>query len=281
MLVGCSNGDVFITYDGLSTAPIPRWIRVDNWTTIGGVDLGLPDAPINSIAFSPADVNTAYIAFAGSKQGRKLWKTTNGGTFWDELSSCPLSEIWSVSVNPLDAQKIYAFGPGGTMMSSDGGQQWTSEVTAAPMTVPILAGAKLSAVSVAPDQPDVIWVGATNGDVFFTTDATSNQTWYQASRYMPSRAVTHLALDTSRVPVSAVATFDGMGPDGIWLTENNGVSWAIVQNEALPRRPTVPGVYAFYGVSINPIDSSVLYVGGTYGVGFTTNGGVSWSWIGS
>jgi hypothetical protein len=34
------------------------------------------------------------------------------------------------------------------------------------MNVPLAAGAKRSTVSVALDKPDVIGVGATNGDVF-------------------------------------------------------------------------------------------------------------------
>ncbi|HEY5955534.1 MAG TPA: hypothetical protein VIV60_03230, partial [Polyangiaceae bacterium] len=175
-------------------------------------------------------------------------------------------------------QKVYIFGPGGARMSPDAGATWTSDVMAAPLNVPIAAGEKLSTVSVASNQPDVIWVGATNGDVFFTEDATSNQIWYKASSYMPTRAVTHLALDTSRTPVGVYATFDGMGPDSLWVTFNNGVIWT-VQNDALPIRTTVPHVYAYYGVSINPIDSSLLYIGGTYGFGYSTDGGSLWTWI--
>jgi hypothetical protein len=279
MLVGCSNGDVFTTFDGLAMNPNPHWIRVDDWTTIGGSEMGLPNAPVNAIAYSPSDVNTAYIAFAGSKQGKKLWKTTTGGNFWEEITSCPLSEIWSVSVNPLDARTVYLFGPGGAFMSSDSGNTWTSDVTTGPMNVPLALGAKLSTVSVAPGKADVIWVGATNGDVFFTNDATSNKKWYLASRYMPARAVTHLGLDTSRTPVVVYASFDGMGPDGLWATANNGVTWSIPQNDNLPVRTTVPGVYSFYGVSVNPINGSVLYIAGTYGFGYSTSGGVSWTWI--
>lgn len=278
MLVGCSNGDVYLTFDGLSMDPNPHWIRVDNWTTIGGAEMGMPGLPVNAIAYSPADVNTAYIAFAGSKQGKKLWKTTTNGSYWSEITSSPLAEIWAISVNPLDPQRVYIFGPGGAYMSPDAGDTWTDDVTTAPMNVPIAAGANLSTVSVAPNQPDVIWVGATNGDVFFTNDATTNQTWYQATKHMPTRAVTHLALDTSRTPIRVYATFDGMGPDSLWVTSNHGIVWAVLQNEGLPAGPTVPGIYAFYGVSINPIDSSVLYVGGTYGAGFSTSAGTTWTW---
>jgi len=271
VFVGCSNGDVYVAFNARSARP--NWIRRD--TTDGD---RLPDIAVNAIACSPTDVNTAYVAFAGSKQGRKLWKTYTSGTYWLELPSVPLSEIWSLSVNPLDPLKVYAFGPGGPTMSTDGGSTWTEDVNPAPMTVPIAEGAKLSTVSVAVDNPDVIWVGATNGDIFYTNDATSGQTWVKATRDMVTRAVTHLALDITRYPVGVFATFDGMY-DGLWVTSNNGFGWSPWQQPALPTTPVpLPGVYAFYGVSINPVDNNVLYINGTYGAGYSTTMGNSWSW---
>ena len=276
VFVGCSNGDVYRTSNALSANP--SWVKVDTWYIPGGI-LFLPDQFVNSIAYSPSDLNTVYVAFAGSKQGRKLWKTVSGGTEWVELSSVPLDEIWSLSVNPQDPLKLYVFGPGGPFMSADAGTTWTPDVIPDPLTVPIAAGAKLTTVSVAPGNPDVIWVGASNGDVFFTDDATSNQTWYLATHNMPARAVTHLALDVTRDPVGVYATFDGMYDDSLWVTANNGFGWALWQNAALPTSPVpVSGVYAFYGVSINPSNSTVLYIDGTYGAGLSTTGGTSWSW---
>jgi hypothetical protein len=41
-----------------------------------------------------------------------LWKTSTRGASWVELSSVPLAEIWSVSVNPLGTLEVYVAGPG-------------------------------------------------------------------------------------------------------------------------------------------------------------------------
>jgi hypothetical protein len=272
MFAGCSNGDLFVTFNALSTNP--TWLKRDA-SDVGG----MPDLPVNAIAYSPTEIHTAYVAFAGSKQGHKLWKTITSGVYWVELTSAPLDEIWSLSVNPLDPVKIYAFGPGGAAMSKDAGSSWTPDVTPDPMTVPLAQGSKLSTVSVAPGKRDVIWAGATNGDVFFTKDATTAQSWTKATHDMPTRAVTHLALDTSRTPVGVFATFDGMFNDGIWVTSNDGYGWTPWQNPALPTTNVpLPGIYAFYGISINPVNSSVLYINGTYGAGMSDNAGTSWSW---
>jgi hypothetical protein len=277
MFVGCSNGDVYVTSNGLFTQPRPTWRKVDS--------LNQPDLQVNAIAYSPTDVNTAYIAFAGSTQGHKLWKTTNQGADWFEITTLPvteLTEVWSISVNPLDAQKVYIFGPGGAFMSPNGGDTWTSDVTALPLNAPIAAGAKLSAVSVAPGKPDVIWVGATNGDIYFTLDATATQKWFTYTWAEPMPAVTHLTMDNSRAPgpVQVFATFDGCASNSIWVTSNNAFGWGSLGNHGLWTTATsMPGVCSFYGISVNPIDPDVLYINGTYGVGFSTSLGNGWTSI--
>jgi hypothetical protein len=276
LFVGCSNGDIFLTFNGQSAKP--SWLKVDSWTNSGGT-YDMPGLPVNAIAYSPADIKTAYVSFAGSKQGHKLWKTGTGGANWIELANVPLAEIWSISVNPLDPLKVYIMGPGGVFMSPDAGNTWTSNVTAAPLTVPVANGAKLSTVTVATGNRDLVWAGATNGDIFYTTNATSGQTWVKATHGMPERAVTHLALNTSHSPAWVYATFDGMYNDSLWITSNNGFGWANLHTANLPTTPVaLPGIYALYGVSVNPAVANVVYVDGTYGAAASTNSGSTWSW---
>ena len=280
VLVGCSNGDLYLTFNGLTNNP--SWLKVDTWSNSAG-SFGLPDSPINAIAYNPKDTKTAYVAVAGSKQGHKLWKTGTGGANWVELSSVPLAEIWSISVNPADALKVYVAGPGGVAMSADAGTTWTTNVTAAPLTVPIAAGSKLSTVTAVNNDPNSIWVGATNGDIFYTTNATaSNPTWNKATHGMPERMVLHVtvrpATDGYYAP-TVYATFDGMFTDSLWVNSNFGFGWALLHNPNLPTTPMpLPGIYGLYNLSVNPIDNSVLYIDGTYGAGVSTSGGTSWYW---
>jgi hypothetical protein len=274
VLVGCSNGDVFSSFDGSVVSP--SWLKLDSWNTAAG-PMSLPDLAVNALAYSPADTKTAYAAFAGSKQGRKLWKTSTGGASWVELASVPLAEIWSVSVNPLDSLKVYVAGPGGVFMSPDAGLTWTSNVTAAPLTVPLASGAKLSTVGGAPQSSSSIWVGATNGDIFRTEDG--GQTWQLATHGMPTRTVLRVTVDGGQAPPRVFATFDGLASDSVWITTNNGFGWANLHTAPLPTSSMpLPGIYGLYGVSPSPVDPAVVYIAGTYGAGVSTSGGATWSW---
>jgi hypothetical protein len=273
-LVGCSNGDVFLSFDATVAAPV--WQKVDSWATSAGV-MSLPDLPVNAIAYSPSDSKTAYVAFAGSKQGHKLWKTSSGGASWVELASVPLAEIWSVSVHPRDALTVYAAGPGGVVMSTDAGMTWTSNAAPGTLNVPLATGSKLSTVSVAPQNSNIVWVGATNGDIFRSENA--GQTWVQASHGMPARTVLHVTVDASQAVPRVYATYDGLYNDSVWITTNNGFGWANLHTPPLPTSVMpLPGVYALYNVSTNPADSSVVYIDGTYGAGVSTSSGAVWSW---
>jgi hypothetical protein len=63
-LVGCSNGDLFLSFD--ANVVSPNWLKVDTWNTSVGT-MSLPDLPVNAIAYSPSDTQSAYVAFAGSR----------------------------------------------------------------------------------------------------------------------------------------------------------------------------------------------------------------------
>jgi len=70
VFAGCSNGDVYLSFNGLSTSP--GWLKVDTWTTSAGA-FGLPDAAINAIAHSPKDIKTAYLALSKPEDSRGVW----------------------------------------------------------------------------------------------------------------------------------------------------------------------------------------------------------------
>jgi hypothetical protein len=278
-LVGCNNGDLYLSTNGRSTSA--NWLKVDSGKTPGGTSFDLPGLAVNSIAYSPVDIKTAYVSFAGTQQGHKLWKTVTGGATWVELTN-PIGEVWSISVNPRAPQTVYVMGPAGVSMSTDGGTTWTANVTPGPLTVPIASGSKLSTVTVAPENPNVIWVGATNGDIFYTDNATTTQTWKNVSHGLPTRTVTHLAINVKDGDTTVYATFDGMYNDSLWVTSNEGFGWANLHDEPGSGLPTtnmpLPGIYAFYGLSVNPVDNTVVYIDGTYGAGVSTNAGINWLW---
>jgi hypothetical protein len=101
----------------------------------------------------------------------------------------------------------------------------SSPVAWAAVKPPIASAASISAIAVAPGNPNLIWVGHTDGDVWYTTNGTAaTPTWTRrdnTSPALPNRYVTRITIDpknTSRVFV----TFGSYAADNIWQTTSSG-----------------------------------------------------------
>ncbi len=118
--VGHNNGDVYVTYDGLS--PSPTWFRVDTNSP------PLPNRAVSSIAIDPTDANRAYVSFGGYSPDN-LWVTSNGGATWLDATGSGGAELPSaptrwVTVHPTLANFVYAATDVGIFASEDGGATW-------------------------------------------------------------------------------------------------------------------------------------------------------------
>ena len=64
----------------------------------------------SAIAVDPSDPNHAYVIFSGYREGdnaANIWETTNGGTFWDNISSnLPNAPLDSVVFDSTDGVVI-------------------------------------------------------------------------------------------------------------------------------------------------------------------------------
>ena len=69
---GCSNGRVQVTTDAGST-----------WNLRNS---GLPSAYCTRIATDPNNPSTAFATFSGFTSGSKVYKTTNSGVSWTNIS---------------------------------------------------------------------------------------------------------------------------------------------------------------------------------------------------
>ncbi len=103
------------------------------WNDIGA---GLPDFG-TQIAVDPTNALVAYVTFADrSSPAKTVFKTTNGGTSWTNisgnLSSIPVNDI---VIDPDIPNTLYVGTDIGVFRSTDGGATWSTLVTGLPRTI--------------------------------------------------------------------------------------------------------------------------------------------------
>ncbi|HEX2867185.1 MAG TPA: FlgD immunoglobulin-like domain containing protein [Ignavibacteriales bacterium] len=108
---GCSNGVVGSTQDGGKT-----------WNTKG---TGLPNLSTTKIAVDSKDPAAAYAAFSGYSDGQKVFKTTDYGASWTNISgNLPNVPVNCILVNKLDNKNLAVGTDLGVFTSADGGGSW-------------------------------------------------------------------------------------------------------------------------------------------------------------
>src|SRR5262249_25686063 len=126
--------------------------------------------------------------------------------------------------------------------SLDGGGLWrpiSADLTNPPSSSTTSRTYAISAIAVAPSDPDTIYTGAASGAVFATTDG--GATWMDRSSGLPARPATHLTVDPID-PGTVYATFSGYAgtsdaiPGHLFKSNNFGASWSDV-GATLPNLP--------------------------------------------
>ncbi|MBI1735779.1 MAG: glycosyl hydrolase [Candidatus Rokubacteria bacterium] len=225
-----------------------------------------------AVAGHPTDAMTFY--FGGCAGG--VWKTTDGGTYWENVSDgfFAVSAVGAIAVAPSDPNVVYA-GTGeacirgnvshgdGVYRSADGGRTWTN--------VGLSDTRHIGRVRVHPRDPDTVWVAALghawgpNGErgVFRTRDG--GRTWQHVLFRSERAGAVDLSLDPGNPRVVFAAVWQAQrtpwsmtsgGPESsLWKSTDGGDTWTdITRNPGLPR-----GVLGRIGVSVSPADGRRVY----------------------
>lgn len=214
-----------------------------------------------------------------SSQNAGLGRSTNGGSSFlgatSGLQGAGTSMTnWSTpyimdKTNPLT---LYC----GTYMvhkSTNGMQSWTS-------ISPDLANGHIqnlgtiTTVDVSKSNPNVIYAGTDDANVWVTTNGGTN--WTKINSGLPYRWVTRVTIHPDSANVCYV-TLSGYKVDStgahIFRTTNYGSTWTSISSN-LPNAP-------INDVLIDPMDYKTLYIGTDIAVMYTTNLGGSWQVLGS
>ncbi len=132
---------------------------------------------VDCIAFHPTDPSTIFVGTPGGG----VWKTTNDGATWDNISfNLPNTSVSSIAVSPLDPNIIYiatgdARQPIGSFVArynrnsigiyktTDGGVHWN------PTSDNITVTGNATKIIVHPANPDIVLVATTTG-IYKTID---------------------------------------------------------------------------------------------------------------
>jgi hypothetical protein len=286
VVVGTTAGQVFSAMGDLTH---PSWLRVDTFSQAGRT-FNLPALPVTSVVVDPRDTHTIYVAFAGSTLGHKVYKTQTGGSMWTELGggldSLSTRDVWSLSINPQDTQRLYAVTPDAVWYTGDGGASWSLSPPPGDPLHPDFAEPTVHISAVARGRDDnELWVGGTDGEICYTRNAAANAWSAIAGPAMPARLITRIAayVDPAAAAQATDAatvyvTFAGISNDSVWRSPDNGAGWVNIHGPDLPTSAGPLMAAGLFGVSINPAFPDTLYLMEAGGAHRSDDGGLRW-WL--
>lgn len=261
-IAGYTNGNVYFTSNSQDAAP--NWTQVDDKT--GTPYDSLPNNTVTAIAIGPRDTQTYYVGFAGCHYPGKLWKTGNGGETFIPLENAPFCDISSISINPIDPSIVYLIANKELYVSEDFGTNWSQDPIAEPISPPLAAGDRISAITSAKNiyyngYEDIL-VGTVNGDVWMTLDA--GNTWTRLDEIgnpyatdLPESMVTSLVFDDRLSPPAYYVSYYrepmDANMDALWSSMTGGEFFNSIYTDGLP------GYSGVGMISINPAYFGTLY----------------------
>ena len=225
---------------------------------------------VTAVTGVPGDSLTYYMGSTGGG----VWKTTDAGTSWENISddSFEVGSIGAVAVAPSDPNVVYVgtgsacprgnVSPGnGVYRSTDAGKTWDH--------VGLVEAGQIARIHVHPKDPDVVYVAAL-GHIFGPNDERGvfrsldgGSTWDKVLYVNERAGAVDLTMDPSNPRVLFAAIWEaerkpwtmlsGGESSGLYRTKDGGDSWEEL-TEGLPE-----GIKGRIGVSISAADSSRVW----------------------
>ena len=202
------------------------------------------------LAVDPAQHGKRYFIASGNG----VYRTSNSGRSWRITTGWQSAEILWVTIDPRDANTLYATTPYGIFKSNDDALTWAQKnngLAALPF---------ISSIIVDHSNSKVIYCSAEDG-AYVSTDA--GERWERMELSVPGIRV------IAQHPRDANMLVTGTEDNGIYISRNGGATWK--KSEAGIDHTT------FYTIAFDPNDPNVLYAGGyVTGVYRSSDNGESW-----
>ncbi len=225
------------------------------------------------------DHGNSNIIYAEYQWGYVCKSTNRGGSFdyaMDGLDYILDRHNWStpLAMDPTDPNVLY-YGAQVLYRTDNGADYWypiSGDLTKGPARGYLTMGT-ISTIGVAPSDPQVIYVGTDDGNVWVTQNQGAN--WNQINAGLPDRWVTRVTPDPYDAAIAYV-TLSGYSADEylshIYRTDNYGQTWVDVHGN-LPDLP-------INDVIVDPANTSALYIATDFGTFFTADLGITWEALG-
>ncbi len=230
------------------------------------------DVSVTRIVVDPQNPSIVYAGLAWVNfTAPGVIKSTDGGYKWFEAGSGMYfheSGIGELAIDPVNTNVLYAgesgFFGGALYKTTNGGRSWFG----IPDEQPYPLGEGVTAVAIDPSNTNTVYAGvALSGRVFKSTDA--GLTWRVI---FPSTGgiVYSLAIDKAKTQ----SVYAGLWLNGLIYSKDGGKTW--MKPSGLPDSLTVSPIKLY--------NSHTLFLSGNWhdngGVYQSTDGGVSWTYIG-
>jgi photosystem II stability/assembly factor-like uncharacterized protein len=250
-----------------------------------------------AVAGSYTDKNTFYFGATGGG----VWKTTNAGATWKNISDKYFGgTIGAVAVAPSDEQIIYvgegentmrgnvSEGLGGAWRSDDAGRTWKN--------IGLKDGRHIIRMVVHPRNPDIVWAAVMGHlfgpnqerGVYKTIDG--GKTWKKVLYVNEQTGASDLVMEPGNPNILYAGTWrlirtpysleSGGEGSGIWKSMDGGETWKNISSaKGFPK-----GIWGIVGVAVAPSNPDKVYAiienekGGMF---VSNNAGESWSLVSS
>ena len=208
-------------------------------TVTGAAPGGLAELRLRALAAAQAMAPLEEIALTPATFGASNWielgpTAIPNGLTYGGASVIFTGRVTEIVQHPTDASIIYvATSRGGVWKTEDAGVTWTPKSDNE-------ASLAIGALALAPSNPQVLYAGTGEGDIFFYT---------------------------SQFPLSSLnASYNGAG---VLKSTNGGDAWA------LQGSPTFTGA-CFFRIAVDPSNPDIAYAATNIGLYRTKNGGGTW-----